>query len=51
MMVRLAESAHLVEPNHGPEFWRVVAGIMGDFSQRKEWLAARGHGWLWTISL
>lgn len=36
------ELAHLVEPNHTPEFWLRVERAMPDFEHRKAWLAAHG---------
>ncbi|BDI30543.1 metal-dependent hydrolase [Capsulimonas corticalis] len=36
------ELAHLKEPNHGPNFWRVIELIVPDWRARKEWLAANG---------
>lgn len=36
------ELAHLKEPNHGPEFWRVIEQVMPDWRARKDWLAANG---------
>ncbi|MBV9508697.1 MAG: M48 family metallopeptidase [Caulobacteraceae bacterium] len=36
------ECAHLVEANHSPRFWAVVAGLVGDPSRHRAWL--REHG-------
>ena len=36
------ELAHLVEPNHTPEFWRCVGRALPEYEQRKSWLAERG---------
>lgn len=36
------EAAHLVEPNHSPAFWRVVAQLAPDHAAARAWL--RGHG-------
>lgn len=36
------ELAHLVEPNHTPEFWQRVARVLADYEQRKAWLAEHG---------
>ncbi len=36
------ELAHLVEPNHTPEFWLRVARALPEFEQRKAWLAEHG---------
>ena len=38
----LHELAHVVEPNHTPEFWRIVARSMPEYEQRKTWLAEHG---------
>ena len=36
------EVAHLVEMNHQPAFWRVVAGLCPDYATHRQWL--RDHG-------
>ncbi len=36
------ELAHLVEPNHTPEFWLALERAMPDYEQRKNWLAENG---------
>jgi predicted metal-dependent hydrolase len=36
------ELAHLVEPNHTPEFWQRVARTLPEYEQRKAWLAEHG---------
>lgn len=36
------ELAHLQEPHHTPEFWRVVGRALPDYVERKEWLARHG---------
>lgn len=36
------ELAHLVEPDHGPRFWRVVASVTPDYEERREWLRVHG---------
>jgi predicted metal-dependent hydrolase len=36
------ETAHLVQPNHSPAFWAVVADLNGDHSPHRAWL--RRHG-------
>ncbi len=38
------EVAHLVEPNHGTEFWRAVRGLTGDVDGSQEWLRRNGEG-------
>jgi predicted metal-dependent hydrolase len=37
------EVAHLVEMNHSPEFWRVVARICPEWERAKGWLHANGN--------
>lgn len=36
------ELAHLQEPNHTPDFWRLVERAMPDYEARKRWLAEHG---------
>ena len=36
------ELAHLVEPNHTPNFWLTVERTMPDYEARKAWLAEHG---------
>jgi predicted metal-dependent hydrolase len=36
------EVAHLAHPDHGPGFWRAVAGLTGDVAANRAWL--RRHG-------
>lgn len=36
------ETAHLVQPNHSPDFWAVVAKLNGDHRPHRAWL--RRHG-------
>jgi predicted metal-dependent hydrolase len=36
------ELAHLIEPNHTPEFWRRVARALPEYERRKSWLAEHG---------
>lgn len=38
------EVAHLVEMNHSPAFWAVVAGLVGDVKKPKGWLKTHGPG-------
>lgn len=38
------EMAHLVEMNHSPAFWRVVAELVADPEPAKRWLAGNGAG-------
>jgi predicted metal-dependent hydrolase len=40
--VAIHEAAHLVEMNHGPEFWRLVQRLCPDFRARRDWLRAEG---------
>ena len=37
------EVAHLIEMNHSPRFWRLVARICPDWQRAKNWLAAHGN--------
>lgn len=37
------EVAHLVEPNHGPEFWRLVGELTADADGSREWLRLNGE--------
>ena len=36
------EAAHLLEANHGPRFWRLVARLRPDYAEARAWL--RRHG-------
>ena len=36
------ELAHLIEPNHTPEFWLRVSRALPEYEQRKAWLAQHG---------
>ena len=36
------EVAHLVEMNHSPAFWAVVAGICPDYQRHRDWLRHNG---------
>lgn len=36
------EVAHLVEMNHSPAFWRVVASLAGEAASARRWLKAHG---------
>ncbi len=38
------EVAHLVEMNHAPRFWAVVARLMPDYQAHRDWLKAHGAG-------
>lgn len=42
------EAAHLVEMNHGPAFWALVARLCPDFQEHRDWLRRNGpdlHCW------
>jgi predicted metal-dependent hydrolase len=46
--VAIHEAAHLVEMNHGPEFWRLVARLRPDYRVQRAWLRSEGatlHRW------
>ena len=36
------ECAHLLEQNHGPQFWAHVRGLVGDERRHRAWLRAEG---------
>ena len=36
------ELAHLIEPNHTPEFWARVGRALPEYEKRKEWLSENG---------
>lgn len=36
------ECAHLIEANHGPQFWALVKGLVGDHAPHREWLKREG---------
>jgi predicted metal-dependent hydrolase len=38
------ELCHLVEHNHGPGFWKLVASLLPDYRDRRAWLRQRGIG-------
>ena len=41
------ECAHLIEANHGPRFWALVRGLVGDEKPHRAWLRVHGpqlHG-------
>lgn len=38
------ETAHLVQPNHSPAFWAVVAELNGDHRPHRAWLRRHGAG-------
>ena len=45
------EVAHLVEMNHAPAFWAIVARLMPDHAARRDWLRRHGqdlHGYHFT---
>ena len=37
------EASHLIEMNHSPEYWRVVAGIYPDYKPPRAWLRKNGQ--------
>lgn len=36
------EMAHMVEKNHTPEFWHIIALVLPDYETRKDWLDKNG---------
>lgn len=36
------ELCHLIERNHGRRFWRLVAGLLPDYRDRRQWLKRHG---------
>jgi predicted metal-dependent hydrolase len=36
------ECAHLIEANHGPRFWALVRGLVGDPAPHRDWLKREG---------
>jgi predicted metal-dependent hydrolase len=36
------ECAHLVEANHGPDFWALVHDLVGDHRKHRQWLKVHG---------
>lgn len=37
------ELAHLIEPNHTPEFWNIISVQLPHYNKSKEWLKQHGH--------
>ncbi len=42
--VIIHELAHLIEHNHGPKFWRLVADALPNYKEYDKWLAKEGKG-------
>ena len=42
MYIVVHELAHLLHPNHGPEFWRCIARVLPDWAARAQWLEEHG---------
>jgi hypothetical protein len=42
--VAVHEAAHLVEMNHGPAFWKLVADLRPDWRTQRAWLRREGPG-------
>ncbi|MCI5165336.1 MAG: M48 family peptidase [Candidatus Electrothrix sp. GM3_4] len=38
------ELCHLVHPDHSPRFWKLLATILPDYTERKAWLKVNGGG-------
>lgn len=43
--VLVHELAHLREPRHGPEFWRLIERVLPDHEPRCRWLAEKGRAY------
>lgn len=41
--VIIHELAHLIELNHSPKFWSIVARLMPDYRRKEQWLEKNGH--------
>ena len=39
------ELCHLLEMNHSPRFWRLVAEVLPDYAKRRTWLKQHGNGY------
>ena len=39
----LYELAHIRHPNHSRDFWNLVASIIPDYKEKKEWLKINGN--------
>lgn len=37
------ELSHLLEMNHSPRFWRIVAAAMPNYKEQEKWLKENGH--------
>jgi predicted metal-dependent hydrolase len=42
--VLIHELMHIAQPNHGPRFWRLVAGACPEFQNAERWLKVEGRG-------
>ncbi len=42
MYIVVHELAHLLHPNHGPEFWHCIARVLPDWAARAKWLEEHG---------
>lgn len=40
--VAVHEAAHLIEMNHGPRFWALVARLRPDWKRQRDWLRTKG---------
>lgn len=41
--VFIHELTHLIELNHSPKFWKIVASIVPDYKLKEKWLKENGH--------
>lgn len=44
------ELSHILEPNHGPKFWRLVGRILPNHEKSRAWLKMNGIGLLQKLS-
>jgi len=37
------ELVHLIHPNHGRDFWKLVESVIPDYKEKKQWLRINGY--------
>lgn len=37
------ELVHLIHPNHGRDFWKLVESVIPDYKEKKQWLRVNGY--------